>query len=289
LGHDFRLGDWNASWQQWARWGRILQSSTDLQAQAPDSKPLLRVAEAFRKFAESETSHLQQLLHLSDERLTPLSDPLWLSSRDNRWLDLRREREESYTDWLAWLLTEMCSKQLCSADSMLKIFGLDGKEFGAQVRGSQPRLIREKSITTSDGEKKRLDLVIRFGDVGILLVEVKVRSIDEAGGRKNLPVYLKWLNSQESAARCAVLLVPASIDVPCDDWKIRTWDGVSLALRAQASALQKATPNSLLPALLLCFAGSVEQNLLGLSATTKALAAPQTALYLERFLEKDKV
>jgi hypothetical protein len=115
---------------------------------------------AFQSFAESEMLHLRQLLDQSDQRLTPLSDPLRLSIRKHRWLDLRRECEESYTDWLAWLLQAMGS-----AEAVLKVFGLDGTAFGAQVCSAPPRVDREEIVSACSGENKRLDLVIRFGEM----------------------------------------------------------------------------------------------------------------------------
>jgi len=41
----------------------------------------------------------------------------------------------------------------------------------------------------------------------------------------------------------------------------------------------------LLSAMLLCFSGAVEQNVLGY-ATGEAISAPETALYLEQFLKR---
>lgn len=298
-------------WQQWARWGSLLPpvpelipksrhqpippgltpvpelilEETTLDSIPPDLTDVRRVVNAFQGFVQFESLRLQQLLDESDQYLAPLADPLRSYARQNRWLDLRREREESYTDWLASLLQEMGS-----AESILSVFGLDGTEFAAQVRSAPPRVSREEPIHTGGGEKKRLDLVIRFGKIGILLVEVKVRSIEEAGGSDNLPVYLSWLKSWEPAANHAILLVPLaeSIESPCDGWDVRGWDDLCLKLRAQTIALRKAAPNNLLLASsLLRFAGAVEQNVLGLTGAEVASMAPQTALYLGRFLKEN--
>jgi hypothetical protein len=250
----------------------------------PDLTPVRRVVAAFRGLTESESLHLLQALDQSDQCLAPLCDPLRLSLREHRWLDLEREHEESYSDWLAWLLQE-----LGSAEAVLKVFGLDGTEFGPQVRGTSPQVDREETILVGSGERKRLDVVIRFGEAGILLVEVKVRPIEEAGGSDNLEVYLDWLKSQEAAVKKAILLVPESIESPCLGWDVQTWDKVGLQLRAEAVALRVgALPNLLLAALLLCFAGAVEHNILGLALAKTPSAAPQIALYLERFLTENR-
>lgn len=275
--------------RRWARWGISLRVAANMQSETadtapPDLTPVRRVVAAFRSIAKSESLHLQQLLDQSDLCLAPLSDPLRLSLQEHRWLDLRREREESYTDWLAWLLQEAGS-----AEAVLKVFGLESTEFGSRVRSAPPQVDREETIAAGGGKKKRLDLVVRFGETGILLVEVKVRPIEEAGGSDNLEVYLEWLKSQEAAVKHAILLVPDSLESPCGGWDVRTWGEVGLGLRAQAMVLRKAAPPNLLVASsLLCFAGAVEQNVLGLAGAKVLSAAPQTALYLERFLGENR-
>lgn len=278
------------AWQQWARWGSQLReipppiSMTASCISPPDFTPVRRVVDAFRNLAQLETLHLQRLLIQSDAYLAPLSDPLRFHLWKNRWLDLQREREESYTDWFAWLLQEMGS-----AAAILKVFDLHDTEFGEQVRNTSPQVTREEVIRPRIGGRKRLDLTIRFGEIGILLVEVKVRPIEEAGGSENLKVYLHWLMSQEITAKHAVLLVPESFEAPCDGWDVRGWGVVGLRLRAQAVALRNADPNNLLlAAMLLGFSGAVEQNVLGLAGTDLASAAPRTALYLESFLEENR-
>jgi hypothetical protein len=279
-----------AEWSIWTRWGKILPPITDTtsegaQCDPPDWKPGQRVIAAFRNFADQETLHLARLLDESDELLTPLTDPFRLSFRKHRWLDLERNREESYSDWLAWLLTEMDS-----TTAVLRLFGLERTEFGEQVQGEATHVTREEHIRT-DGGNKRLDIVIRFGEVGTLLIEVKVRAIEDAGGRDSLPIYLEWLKKQKASRSryYAILLVPGPVGLIGEEWDVQTWDQVSLRLRTQASGLgEPAHGTSLLSALLLCFAGAVEQNVLGLAGPEMALVAPQTALYLKRFLEEKR-
>jgi len=49
-----------------------------------------------------------------------------------------------------------------------------------------------------------------------------------------------------------------------------------------------ASGDLLLAALMLCFAGAVEKNVLGFTGTGAALSAPKTALYLKRFLGENR-
>jgi hypothetical protein len=283
------------AWRLYERWGKLFAEPTE--AEPPDSayQAIQRFTAAFHSLAEHEKGRVASLLDKSDCRLAPLSDPLRLGFRGHRWLDIRREREESYSDWLAWLLKQMDSTEV------LQVFGLDNTEFGALVRGTKADFSREERLSEPDSERKRMDIVIRFGDAGILLIEVKIRELEEVGGAENLPVYLEWLKKQqpEDKRRYAILLVPSPIESPRDGWEVRSWDSVSLTLRRQAA---QNVPNQvdhagkqrvgqkkrelLLAAMMLCFAGAVEQNILGLDGTGAAVSAPQTAFYLEQFLKK---
>jgi len=271
------------AWQLYARWGKLF--GEQVESEVPDSacQAIQRITAAFRSLAEHERGHLADLLEKSDRQFAPMADPFRLGFFGHRWLDTQREREESYSDWLAWLLERMDSIQ-----QVLQVFGLEHTGFGALVRGTKASVSREEALSIPDSELKRTDIVIRFADAGILLVEVKIRSLDAAGGAENLPVYLEWLQKRQPDAerRCAILLVPQSMESPCPEWEVRTWEDVSLSLRRQAAQNGPKKLEPLLAAITLCFAGAVEQNVLGLDGTGAAISAPQTALYLEQFLRE---
>lgn len=128
--------------------------------------------------------------------------------------------------------------------------------------------------------------MLSFGRAGILLIEVKIREIDVAGGAKNFPIYRTWLEKHQPdpRRRYATLLVPEPIESP-SGWDVRSWSDISLNLRLYASKCYISVPGSyLFAAMLLCFAGAVEQNLLGLNGRGATISAPQTALYLAQFL-----
>ena len=219
---------------------------------------------------------------MSDLQLAPFSDPFRLPFSSHRWLDPQREREESYSDWLAWLLQGMAATQV------LAIFGLEATEFGTFALKNTPRIYREEGFLGPSGELKRLDIVIRFGTAAILLVEVKIRDIEVAGGAENLDIYRRRLEELQADTKRghAILLVPDPMEAP-SGWEVRTWDEVSLKLRLQAAVSNASIGGShLFAAMLLCFAGAVEQNLLGLDVTGTTISAPQTALYLKRFLQR---
>jgi hypothetical protein len=270
---------WQA-WRLYAKWGKALGEQAEADHRDAHWRTIQRITAAYQRLAEHEKDHLDDLLKKSDCRLVPLSDPLQLDFLRHRWLDPRREREENYSDWLAWLLERMDS-----AEQVLRVFGLENSDFGALVREKKAEVSREEPIPLLDRHDKRSDIVIRFGDTGILLVEVKIRDLAEAGGRENLPIYHHWLEGEQPdpKRRYAVLLVPRSIESPCPEWEVRTWKDVSLTLRHRAAQLVSTRPKRLLAAMSLCFAGAVEQNILGYG-TGATIARPETVLYVEQFL-----
>jgi hypothetical protein len=269
------------AWRLYPTWGKLLAEPADDEIPDAAYEAIKQVTATFQSLAEREKGHLADLLKESDLNFAPLSDPLRLGFRGHRWLDPRREREENYSDWLAWLLERMDS-----TEHVLQVFGLENTAFGALVRGREFYVSREEPIPIPSGGRKRTDIVIRFGDA-VLLVEVKIRDLAVAGGADNLKLYLEWLETQsDGKRRCAVLLLPQSMESPCLEWEVRTWEDVSLALRRQAAQKVKEQREPLLLAITLCFAGAVEQNILGLDGTGAGFSAPQTALYLDQFLKE---
>jgi hypothetical protein len=271
------------SLQLCARWGAVLGGQPAEPLSDEGCKAIERVTNAFQALIKTEAIHIEDLLNTADQRLAPFADPFRLLSTGHRWLDLRREREESYSNWLAWLLERMDS-----TEQILRIFNLEDTDFANSVRNRKPKVYREQPFRTANDERKRLDIIVKFGDWAILLIELKVRELEVAGGAENLPLYRDWLESHisDSKGRCAILLVPTSMESPCSGWQVRSWEQVSLSLRLQAREYAASNGSRLLlAAMLLCFSGAVEQNVLGY-ATGETISAPQTALYLEQFLER---
>jgi hypothetical protein len=241
---------------------------------------------ALESLAKSEAQRLSQLLMRSDEYMKPLGDPFRLQFGTHRWLDLAREREETYSDWLVWLI-----QGLNSATDIVRIFGLENVPFGRVAKDSRiTEVSREEPFRTPEGDRKKFDLVVRFGNGAVLLVEIKVRPLEEAGGSENLPIYYQQLKMEQPDPdfRQAVLLVPEMADISFQGWDIRSWDKVSLTLRQIATRYCRREFQDLLrAATLLSFAGAVEQNVLRLGQTE--LSAPQTAAYIERFLTRARI
>lgn len=278
------------AWNLYAKWGVQLGRHTGDQSKSlpADWSTVARIAEAFKRLSKLDSTRLAALLKQSDYRLSSLADPLQFGMSSHRWLDPQHEREESYSDWLAWSLELMNS-----ADGVLQILGLENTRFARLVRNKQYKVSREEVCPTQKGEPKRPDLVIRFdgGYAGILLVEVKIRDLEAAGGRENLADYCRWLEKQQENPnrRYAVLLVPVQPDPDCTGWDLRLWEDVSLSLRWSALSRPKPrrglAPGELLfNAMCLGFAGAIEQNVIGLNRAG-TLLAPKTKLYLQQFLK----
>jgi hypothetical protein len=116
------------------------------------------MATNFRDLAKAEGRSVLDALQQGGKKLSPLGDPWRVILSDHRWLHYNRE--ESYSDWLAWVTTTMRPEEI------LDIFWAWQRQgaCAAAVCGQQVKVTREIVIGTSDA-LKRLDLVIRFGTV----------------------------------------------------------------------------------------------------------------------------
>src|SRR5271165_3022858 len=124
----------------WASWALKLRTGAGQRADSgsrsaraagtatitPPSWPAaLAVVEAFTTMAKSEKTRLVQLYEESKSRLAPLSDPL-----DGRFYLHRQfysEREEVYSDWLAWVLEHVASAsaigRILGSEALQKLVG----------------------------------------------------------------------------------------------------------------------------------------------------------------------
>jgi hypothetical protein len=109
-----RLTDVLVTWVEQYRTLTAERPLTSLPSWAPAHR-LIRSAESLDQYA---LQHLQEALVRSDKQLAPLHDPLALNLGEHRWLST--DREESYSDWLAWVL--QCS---AGAAEILPLFGFN--------------------------------------------------------------------------------------------------------------------------------------------------------------------
>jgi hypothetical protein len=215
-------------------------------------------------------THLSEALRRSSERLAPLRDPLDLNMGDHRWLGA--DREESYSDWLAWILQGMKS-----APEILLLFGIQGRT----VPGTLAKSVRREEIN----DEGRTDVVVRFGDEHLLVIEVKTRPAGP-GLTDQLQRYTKWASDQSEAERSFVLL---GLEEPAEDVKpfvFISWRTLCVGLRRLARLRKEADLMS--AAAILIFCGAAEQRLLGFSDERRQFRAMATVDYLNTWGEVDE-
>jgi hypothetical protein len=228
-------------------------------------EPLRRMVRAAEKDAASAAERLGGLIERSGRLLFPdVGDPLSanLVIGSHRWL--AGEREETYSDWLAWILERQDDPAL-----VLPLFGVE------EQSGLTERWTVEREVFTPYG---RLDLLLRHPQAGILCVEVKTES---SPGEDQLERYLKWLDGQRSSLGLTLLAIdPPDKPLP-GSCRFSSWKRMAQTLRAWAREWRSA--DRLYDAVMtLAFCGAVERNLLALGR--RGLNSLRTADYLEEVL-----
>ncbi len=227
--------------------------------------PLRRMVAAAERDAVSAAQRLGDLIEQSGRLLFPgVGDPLSanLEIGSHRWL--QADREETYSDWLAWVL----QRQEDPA-RVLPLFGVDGRRDVAK-----PWRV-EREVVTPWG---RLDLLLRHSQMGVLCVEVKTQS---HLGEDQLERYLKVLARERSSLGLVVLAMED--ERPCTPHYFCSWKQVALSLRTWARDWLR--DGKLYDAVMtLAFCGAIERNLLSLGGS--GLNALRTADYLEEVLNE---
>ena len=210
--------------------------------------------------------HLQDALAHSDAELSPLADPLKLNLGAHRWLS--GDREESYSDWLAWILQGMSG----SAE-ILPLFAR-GDEAAGELPGPAGPVRRE--VRTQHG---RTDIEVPIGKQGLLLIEVKVQNTGI-----ELPLQLERYAQKvadQHVERPLLVLLGTDAPEPSLDlfgFTFTSWEALCQRLRQYANRLKES--ELLRAAAILIFCGAVEQNLLGFSGSPRRFRAMATVNYL---------
>jgi hypothetical protein len=213
--------------------------------------------------------HLQQALADSNAELAPLGEPLKLNLGKHRWLS--EDREESYSDWLAWILQGMSS-----GAEILPLFAL-GDEATGELVGPAGTVHRE--VRSQHG---RTDIEVPFGKNGLLLIEVKVQNT----GRElssQLQRYAQKVVDQHIERPLLVLLGTEAPDTSISlfEFKFTDWRTLCQRLRRHAGRVKES--DMLHAAAILIFCGAVEQNLLRLSSHPSGFHAMATINYLREW------
>jgi len=254
----------------YGRLTQALQTWREFKAHGPRSFPswdsaMFLVATAER-LDQSARRHLTNVLAQSERRLSPLGEPLKLNLGSHRWLSA--DREESYSDWLAWILQGM------SQSEILKLFSLSERCAG-ELSGPAKYVRREIWR-----EQNRTDIEVSFGDQGFMLIEVKVKDVGtEISGQ--LRRYAKKLAGQHNLLLILLCTEAPELDVKQCGFTLIRWDVLCQRLRSHANRVKNL--DVLRAAAILIFCGAAEQNLLGLSSEPRRLRAAVTADYLQNW------
>jgi hypothetical protein len=276
----------NADWPSLLRtWGSLGDTSVVSHKKGlADWDAANRMIDAVGPMLGAERERLKVLLAESRARLAPLEDPFDLDLGLHRWLDA--DREEAYSDWLQWVV-----QQARMPEPIYRLFGLGTPP--ADLPDCPPEGIRRECCIPHGHEERtgRLDLVIRFGDRAIIVVEVKIGDAEAADTVKQKG-YARWIARQACPEKHCVLLATSAEEAAYEGFTFVSWQSLSLEMRRLAVEM-KDEKRTMAAAMILAFVAAVEQNLLGFSADlvrricegSASFFNPKVVDHMERFLK----
>lgn len=233
-----------------------------------DTPPLL--VRAASSFAKRMTRRLRQCLNASRRRFRPLDEPLLVDFGAHRWLE--SAREESYSDWLAWILGTFPDGR-----DVLRVLGLHSDTRFRPCRGIRPTLVREQRLAEGyEGHSGRADLIIEFERAACILVEIKAGPA--AAVEKHLG-YMRSLRGHRAKVKGGILLATGRESGSVDELQFCQWSDVCLELRRQALRMVRSR-DQISAAMTLGFVSAVERNLLNLPGSAVARIADGGAVLL---------
>jgi hypothetical protein len=238
----------------WAAWSIPRDNQARLNAESLiDIGDPLEFAEArkliaiFNAIGQEQKLVLQGLLSRSARHFDPLPDPLTIDLGLHRWL--KSQREESYSDWLQWVL-----QQLDNPASVAKLFGLPLPSLEGPVS-----IEREVQVRGIGGDCGRLDLLVRLAGQVLCVVEVKTRGYADEDLLKH-DLYLACAEVPRGTP--ALFLAPEANEVNLRGFTFVSWADLTQRLRAQLPAVVDRK-GLCVGAMCLAFVSSVERNLCG--------------------------
>jgi hypothetical protein len=273
-----------ATLRQWASLGRSLRQQVE-DSTSPPRRPFgdtfARLIAEVRSLRNAEFTELGEISRSSRERLSPLGEPLEHDLGVNRWL--ASAREEAYSDWLAWLLSQMTIEELASVFRLPQLLDLRLDVSTRSVRADREVWVQQGH----EGRLGRLDVILRLHDRAIIVVEVKRGTADEADIKKQVG-YVRSVEDNPSftgMTKIYILLVTASDkDEECG-FAVRKYDKLCRNLRRLATVW--IAQHRLFPAaIMLAIAASIETNLLRMSLH-KGSFTPATLSHLKEFSERN--
>lgn len=212
-------------------------------------QPALDMIKAAESHARELETELHTLLQSSNQTLAPLCDPLCADAGVNRWL--KGEREEAYSDWLAWIL-----EQIREPEQLLTLFQIDDPMFAKCCQNQKIKVVREQVITGG-----RLDVMLEFGSAALVVIEVKTTSADQADTAKQRG-YREWCE-RRGIPCCLVLLCAEAEAEQYEGFAALNWADFCLRVRRLIRTFMKEL-GFVKTAMIIGFIGAVENNVLQL-------------------------
>ena len=131
-----------------------------------------------------------------------------------------------------------------------------------------PAVCRERVVPYGHtGHEGRLDILIDYEDLPLLVVEVKKGGAEQADVEKQEGYRRSLKERHPNRGLRPVLLVTSAQEATSEgDFVVRTWGEVCVELRRMAAGELKSSVPRITVALILAFVAAVEQNLLGFSS-----------------------
>ena len=138
---------------KWASLGRQLRSAN--QKAVPSWLSVQKLIDATQPILQENRNEARRLLEASNHIFAPLKDPFETSLGLHRWLS--GEREEAYSDWLAWIIEE-----LATPESIIQL--LCGERAAELVsKCTSPLSVHRETVFETAESVRRTDIEICFG------------------------------------------------------------------------------------------------------------------------------
>ncbi len=266
--------------KRWTSLGKSLRlsRSSAFSLQVSFNNSFRSLIAKYKILREIEFRELGAVVRQSNELLKPLGEPLQRNLALNRWL--LGAREEAYSDWLAWLFTQMTNEELASVLSLPKLRDL---KFGT----SQPRAEREIRVDHGhESRSGRLDILLHLQDLAIIVLEVKLGSDIVADTKKQVG-YIKSIELDPTFCKLSrnyiILLTKSEKDV-IDGFEVREYAILCRNLRRLATAWISQEKLFAATAMIMIVA-SIEHNLLHMSLH-RDFFSEDTLSHLSRFSDE---
>jgi hypothetical protein len=232
----------------------------------PDWTTVQTLDKAAKGLLTNDIAALEFALAASNERLKPLKDPFSEDFGLHRWLS--GQREENYSDWLEYAVAQLQTPAL--------VYGLFNLPPPPGLDGLKLTTVREDWVESgNEGHSGRTDLAIRYGFYRPLVIELKVTGAEEADTAKQAG-YARSYGEFDG-----VLLVTESQVATSDGaFRVALWSDVARGLRRFAPGIRH--DRTVQAAMLLAFAGAIEQNLCGFPSQPLKLLGRGVVLDMER-------